>query len=51
MQIDAARYANPLTLLPGNVPIDEHILRLMNAGMRFAVCHCDLDSFKPFNDI
>ena len=51
MQIEAARYANPLTLLPGNVPIDEHILRLMNAGMRFAVCHCDLDSFKPFNDI
>ncbi|MEK7772660.1 MAG: EAL domain-containing protein, partial [Pseudomonadota bacterium] len=28
MQISAARYANPLTLLPGNVPIDEHIDRL-----------------------
>ena len=24
MQIQSARYANPLTLLPGNVPIDEH---------------------------
>ncbi len=50
MQIEAARYANPLTLLPGNVPIDEHIERLLHAGMRFVVCHCDLDSFKPFND-
>jgi diguanylate cyclase (GGDEF)-like protein len=50
MQIEAARYANPLTLLPGNVPIDENIQRLLHAGMRFVVCHCDLDSFKPFND-
>ncbi|HEY4541752.1 MAG TPA: hypothetical protein VIG66_05195 [Noviherbaspirillum sp.] len=29
MQIKAARYANPLTLLPGSVPIDEHIERLL----------------------
>lgn len=50
MQIEAARYANPLTMLPGNVPIDEHIERLLHADMRFAACHCDLDSFKPFND-
>ena len=50
MQIESARYANPLTLLPGNVPIDEQTERLMNAGARFVVCHCDLDSFKPFND-
>lgn len=50
MQIEAARYANPLTLLPGNVPVDEHIERLLHAGMTFVVCHGDLDSFKPFND-
>ena len=50
MQIEAARYANPLTLLPGNVPIDEHMQRLLHAGMPFVVCHCDLDSFKPLND-
>src|SRR5690606_11708728 len=29
MQINAARYANPLTLLPGSVPVDEHISRLL----------------------
>ena len=32
MQINAARYANPLTQLPGNVPINEHIDRLLHSG-------------------
>lgn len=50
-QLTAARYANPLTLLPGNVPIAQHIQRLMSQGREFAACHCDLDHFKPFNDI
>ncbi len=51
MQINAARYANPLTQLPGNVPINEHIDRLLESGTRFWVCYCDLDHFKPFNDV
>ena len=51
MQITAARYANPLTQLPGNVPINEHIERLLGSGTRFWVCYCDLDHFKPFNDV
>lgn len=51
LQITAARYANPLTLLPGNVPIDEHIDRLLENQVGFCVCYCDLDAFKPFNDI
>lgn len=50
MQIDAARYANPLTMLPGNVPINEHIDRLIDAGTTFVACYFDLDNFKPFND-
>ncbi|MGH8808625.1 MAG: GGDEF domain-containing protein, partial [Noviherbaspirillum sp.] len=51
MQINAARYANPLTLLPGNVPINEHIDRLLQNGARFSACYVDLDHFKPFNDV
>ncbi|MCX7184202.1 MAG: phosphodiesterase [Nitrosospira sp.] len=51
MQISAARYANPLTLLPGNVPIDEHIDRLLENQVGFCVCYFDLDAFKPYNDI
>lgn len=51
LQIAAARYANPLTLLPGNVPIAEHVERLLLRGCRFAACYCDLNDFKPFNDV
>ncbi|RXZ32325.1 GGDEF domain-containing protein [Oxalobacteraceae bacterium CAVE-383] len=51
MQIDAARHANPLTQLPGNVPINEHIDYLLQSGVRFCICYCDLDHFKPFNDV
>ena len=50
-QIETARYANPLTLLPGNVPINEHIDFLLQSGKSFAVCYCDLDNFKPYNDV
>lgn len=51
MQIDAARYANPLTQLPGNVPINQQIDQLIQQQISFVVCYCDLDHFKPFNDI
>lgn len=51
LQLKAARYANPLTQLPGNVPITQHTERLLEAGLDFTVCHADLDFFKPFNDI
>ena len=50
LQIHAARYANPLTLLPGNVPINAHIDRLLENAKPFVACYCDLDNFKPFND-
>ncbi len=50
LRIEAARYANPLTLLPGNIPISEHIGRLLEAGRAFVAAYCDLNSFKPYND-
>ena len=49
-RIEAARHANPLTLLPGNVPITEHIERLLKSGAQFVACYFDLCDFKPFND-
>jgi diguanylate cyclase (GGDEF)-like protein len=51
MQIVAARYANPLTGLPGNVPIQEHMERLLTNKQTFVTAYFDLDQFKPYNDV
>jgi len=50
LRIEAARHANPLTFLPGNIPTTEHLERLIDGGERFTVVHVDLTDFKPFND-
>lgn len=49
-RIEAARHANPLTFLPGNIPISQHIDRLLKSGVDFVACYADLNNFKPFND-
>ncbi len=51
LQIRQARHANPLTMLPGNVPIQQQIQKCFDKKTRFTVCYFDLDYFKPFNDI
>jgi len=50
VRIEAARYANPLTFLPGNIPISSHINRLLGNRAGFHACYVDLNHFKPFND-
>lgn len=50
LRIEAARHANPLTFLPGNIPLTLHISRLLNSGSAFVACYADLNHFKPFND-
>jgi diguanylate cyclase (GGDEF)-like protein len=49
-RLEAARHANSLTLLPGNIPTSQHIQRLLDSGAAFTVCHADINDFKPFND-
>ncbi len=49
-RIEAARHANPLTFLPGNIPISLHMQRLLDNGTEFVACYADLNHFKPFND-
>lgn len=51
LKIQQARYANPLTLLPGNVPIQQCLTRLLQQQRESVICYVDIDSFKPFNDI
>ena len=50
LRLAAARHANPLTFLPGNIPISLHIRRLLEHGGEFAACYIDMNNFKPFND-
>jgi diguanylate cyclase (GGDEF)-like protein len=50
-RVEAARHANPLTFLPGNIPVTEHIRRLLQSRRRFTAAYFDLNNFKPFNDV
>ncbi|MEW5801977.1 MAG: response regulator [bacterium] len=43
-------YANPLTHLPGNVPIEKEIQRAIDEQRKFAALFIDLDNFKVYND-
>ncbi|WP_349618505.1 bifunctional diguanylate cyclase/phosphodiesterase [Azotobacter salinestris] len=49
-KLQQARHANPLTLLPGNVPIQQCLTRLLQNPREALVCYIDIDHFKPFND-
>ncbi len=48
-RIEAARHANPFTFLPGNIPISQHMDRLIRKKVEFVACYADLNNFKPFN--
>ncbi|MGS0690079.1 EAL domain-containing protein [Shewanella sp. 30m-9] len=50
-KIAIARHANPLTGLPGNIPIQEELRRLRLQKKRFYLAYFDLSHFKPYNDI
>lgn len=49
-RIETVRYSNPLTGLPGNVPIEQSLSNYIASGASFAIAYIDLDNFKPFND-
>jgi EAL domain-containing protein (putative c-di-GMP-specific phosphodiesterase class I)/GGDEF domain-containing protein len=51
LQITSARHANPLSGLPGNVPISERIKDILDNQLDVTICYFDLDNFKPYNDI
>ncbi len=50
LKVINARHSNPLTLLPGNVPINKKIDELIKHRHDFHVAWFDLNHFKPFND-
>jgi EAL domain-containing protein (putative c-di-GMP-specific phosphodiesterase class I)/GGDEF domain-containing protein len=46
----AARYTNPLTLLPGQVPINEHLERLLARQVPFTAWFVEIDAMRGLND-
>lgn len=49
-RLQNARYASPLTQLPGNLLIDSTMKTWMASKEDFRVAYLDLNNFKPFND-
>jgi len=49
-KLTAARHSNPLTQLPGNVPLYEWVDHLLGQRLPFVAAYCDINHFKPFND-
>lgn len=45
-----ARDQNPLSRLPGNFMINEHIAHAFDSNSNSAFCYFDFDHFKPYND-
>lgn len=50
-EISSARHANPLTALPGNVPIDRHLDSLIRQRVPFTAAYWDISNFKAYNDV
>ena len=46
----AARYTNPITLLPGQVPVHEHLERLLARQVPFTAWFIELDHMRGVND-
>jgi EAL domain-containing protein (putative c-di-GMP-specific phosphodiesterase class I)/GGDEF domain-containing protein len=46
----AARYTNPLTMLPGQVPINEHLERLLGGRVPFSAWFVEVDQMRGLND-
>lgn len=50
IQVSIARYANPLTGLPGNVVIEDKLTEVIKKKS-YSVLYFDLDNFKAYNDV
>lgn len=51
LEISSARHANPLTALPGNVPIDQHLESMLRQQVPFTAAYWDISNFKACNDV
>jgi diguanylate cyclase (GGDEF)-like protein len=49
-RVEVARGSNPLTGLPGNIVIEEQLIKRTAEGEPFSIIYVDLDHFKSYND-
>lgn len=50
LKVRSAQYANPLSGLPGNVPIQQTLQMYLDRKRPFTVIYVDVDHFKAYND-
>ena len=50
LKVSNAQHANPLSGLPGNVPIQQNTRQLLDKNVAFELIYVDVDSFKAYND-
>lgn len=51
LELNIAKYSNPLTGLPGNLVIEEKIKEVISKDEPFSLLYFDLNNFKVYNDI
>ncbi|MEN6566521.1 MAG: EAL domain-containing protein, partial [Veillonellales bacterium] len=51
LEVNQAKFANPLSGLPGNIIIEEKLKQAIETEESFSVLYFDLDNFKAYNDV
>lgn len=51
IEISNARHQNPLSGLPGNLLIEQNLIKCISSTEPFTVLYTDLDNFKSYNDV
>lgn len=51
IELNRAKFANPLTGLPGNIIIEQKIRNIIKSTKDYSVLYFDIDNFKSYNDV
>jgi len=51
IEVDNAKYQNPLSGLPGNIAIDQKINHCISCEQPYSIIYIDIDNFKAYNDV
>lgn len=51
VKVTNARHLNPLSGLPGNIPIEKKLDKCISSDEPYTVLYIDVDNFKAYNDV